>query len=187
MIVSRKSLIAVPFALAALAAAPALAQEAEPAPAAVTAATPTVGAEVRDTSDGVVGTISAVDGDRVVLRTDRHEIALPAASFTAVENGFIIAMTRDEANAAADEAQAAARNAISVGATVRDTSGGTVGTIEAIDGEHATIRLSNGAVRLPLAAIAAAPTGPVIALTAAELEAQVSAAGGAGAGDSAPE
>lgn len=165
-------------------AAPALAQDAEaPATASAPAETmPSVGAQVMDTDGGTVGTITAVDGDGVTLRTDRHEIRLPLTSMTAHEGNFLIAMTQAEANAAADQAQAEARQSITAGAVVRDTSGGTVGTIEEVDAEFATIRLSNGAVKLPLAALAPTPTGPVVAVTAAELEAQVSAGASADAG-----
>jgi preprotein translocase subunit YajC len=145
-------------------------------PAAALAQTRTVGAKVADTTGGAVGTIIKVDGANVILKTDKHEVQLPAASFTAVEDGYIMAMTQAEVNAAVDQTLAQAAQAMTVGALVKDTAGGTVGTIEAIDDQYVTVKLSKSAVKLPRTAFAPTPTGPVIGMTAAELEAQVAAA-----------
>lgn len=134
------------------------------------------GVKVSDTQGGEVGTITAADGDYVTLKTDKHEVRMPAASFTAVDNGFIMAMTRDQLNAAVESSLAKAESLVAVGAVVKDTAGGTVGTIEALDDQFATVKLSKSAVKLPRSAIAATPDGPVIGMTAAELEAQVPAA-----------
>lgn len=162
--------LALALAALALPASPALAQAAAAAPAM------TVGAKVSDTKGGEVGTITAVEGDQVTLKTDKHEVRLPAASFTKVDTGYLMGMTRDELNAAVDASLAKAEALMQVGAVVKDTAGGTVGTIEAIDAEFVTVKLSNGAVKLPRTAFAATPQGPVIGMTAAQLEAQVAAA-----------
>jgi preprotein translocase subunit YajC len=158
-----------------------LAAAAATLPAAALAQTMTVGAKVADTAGGAVGTIIKVDGANVILKTDKHEVQLPAASFTAVEDGYIMAMTQAEVNAAVDQTLAQAAQAMTVGALVKDTAGGTVGTIEAIDDQYVTVKLSKSAVKLPRTAFAPTPTGPVIGMTAAELEAQVAAAASAGA------
>ncbi|MFN3944854.1 MAG: hypothetical protein ACK4K7_07985 [Allosphingosinicella sp.] len=164
-------------ALLCAAGAPAFAQD-QAAPAAAGAeAVMRAGATVNDTEGGEVGTIASVDGDFVILRTDRHDVRLPAASFTAHNGGYIMAMTRAQVNEAVERELQNQGPVATSGATVRDTSGGEVGTITEADAEHATIRLaSERLVRLPLSAFARGPNGPVIAMTAAELEA---AAGGA--------
>ena len=136
------------------------------------------GAKVSDTQGGEVGTITAVDGQYVTLKTDKHEVRLPVSSFTAVENGFIMGMTRDQLNAAVDSSLAKAQSLVAVGAVVKDTAGGTVGTIEALDEQYVTVKLSKSSVKLPRSAVAATPNGPVIGATAAELEAQAAAAAG---------
>ena len=163
---------------AAMLASAALAQPAlaQTAPAAAQAAM-TVGAKVADTAGGEVGTITSVDGEFVILKTDRHEVRLPVASFTAVEDGYIMAMTRAEVNAAVEQTLASADNLLTVGAMVHDTSGGVVGSVEKVDAQFATVKLASSTlVQLPVSAFGPGQSGPVIAMTAAELEAQAGAA-----------
>jgi len=66
---------------------------------------------------------------------------------------------------------AAAPTGPTVGATVKDTAGGDVGTIEAINGELAVINTGTNKVSYPLTSFTAAPTGLIIALTKAQLDA----------------
>lgn len=135
------------------------------------------GARVSDTAGGEVGTIAREDGDYVILKTDKHEVRLPKTSFTAHQGGFIMAMTRDQVNAAVEQSLAQADATIVAGATVSGSQGGTVGTIDAVDGDLVTLKLASGTlVRLPRAALAPAPSGAVIAMTVAELEAAAQAA-----------
>lgn len=156
-----------------------MAPAAQPAPpAAPVKAELAAGAQVRDTSGGEVGTITKVDGQFVILRTDKHEVRLPVASFTAHEGHFLMAMTRDQLNAEVDKTKAAASANLAAGATVVGSQGAAVGTVSAIDSEFVTLKLSSGKlVRLPRNAVAANATGGVIGMTAAELEAAAAAAG----------
>lgn len=75
------------------------------------------------------------------------------------------------------QAPAAAEGAteLKVGATVSDTQGNAVGTIEAVEGEFITVSTGTNQVRLPSASFAIYPTGPVIAMTRAELDAAAAA------------
>jgi preprotein translocase subunit YajC len=146
------------------AAMPALAQAAQ---AGITA-----GAQVKDTNGGDVGTVTKVDGQFVILKTDRHEVRLPVASFTAHQGHFLMAMTRDQLNAEVDKTKAAANAKLVAGASVAGSQGGNVGTIDAIDAQFVTVKLTSGKlVRLPRAAMAPGPNGGVIAMTVEELEA----------------
>lgn len=143
------------------------------------------GAKVSDTSGGEVGTILRADGDFVILKTDKHEARLPKTSFTAHNGGFIMAMTQAQVNAAVDEAMAQASANLAPGASVTGTGGASVGTIESIEGELVTLKLTSGKlVRLPRTGVAPGPNGAVIGMTAAELEA---AAAQAGAGETPDE
>ncbi len=143
-------------------------------PAAALAQTLSVGTAVTDTDGGAVGTITAIDGDNVVLRTDRHEVRLPASSFAVTEDAALIGMTQEQLNSQVDQMLAQAQQAFAVGATVRDRDGATVGTVQALDDETLTIQLGEQQVRLPRAAVAAGPDGLVIGATVAELQAQIS-------------
>ena len=180
----RKTLFrsAVPAALVTAAAGlqPALAQQPAAQPGAQQApaqANMAVGAKVSDANGGEVGTISKVDGQFVVVKTDKHEVRLPVTSFTAHNGGFLFGMTRDQLNAEVEKTLAAANAKIVAGASVTGSQGGNVGTIEAIDDQVVTVKLVSGRmVRLPRAAVAPGPNGAVIGMTAAELEAAAGAA-----------
>lgn len=173
MSVSKKLFLsAVPAALAAAAMQPAFAQQTPAAQASMTA-----GAQVTDASGGAVGSISKVDGQFVVLKTDKHEVRLPVTSFTAHQGGFLFGMTRDQLNAEVEKTLAAASAKIVAGASVSGSQGGNVGTIEAIDDQFVTVTLVSGKkVRLPRSAVAPGPNGAVIGMTVAELEAAAGAA-----------
>ena len=137
----------------------------------------TVGMQVVDAKGGAVGTVSGVMGEHVVVKTDRHEVRLPKASFTVDQNKLLFGMTQAELNAATDKSLADAAAALVVGATVKGSGGATVGTIDAIDGEFATIKLISGnMVRIPRTGLGASADGAVIGMTAAQLEAQAAPA-----------
>ncbi len=132
----------------------------------------TTGAVVKDTAGGEVGTILKVEGDQLVLKTDKHEVRLPVASFTATDSGALFGMTRDQLNAEVDKSAAAAAAQIVAGAKVKGPTGAEVGTIEAVDAQFVTLKLASGAtVRAPRTAFAGGPAGPVTSLTADQLEA----------------
>ena len=168
-------LAALPLALAAAAASqPAFGQAAAPA------AQIAVGAKVSDTAGGEVGTIAGIDGDHVILKTDKHEVRLPSASLGPGQGGLVMAMTREQVNAAVEQSLAEANAKLAAGATVTGSAGDTVGTIEAIDAQFVTVKLGSGtSVRLPRNAVAAGPNGAVIGMTAAELEAAAKGAASA--------
>jgi hypothetical protein len=60
------------------------------------------GMQVVDPAGAPVGTVAAVKGDALVLKTDKHEVQLPLASFTASEGKLFFGMTAAELNAATD-------------------------------------------------------------------------------------
>ena len=118
-----------------------------PAPAVLAQA---AGTQVVDTSGGAVGTVVRVDGANVVIKTDKHEVALPKTSFTAHEGKLLFGMTQAQLNAEVEKSKAEAAKSIAAGATVKGSSGAVVGTIEALDDETITIKLASGSlVRVP--------------------------------------
>lgn len=134
-----------------------------------------VGTQVTDAQGGAVGTVTAVNGDIVTVKTDRLEANLSKSSFTPNEGKLLVGLTQAELNAAVEKDKAAAEASLVVGAEVKGTGGATLGTIEAIDAEFVTIKLASGnKVRIPRSGIVGASTGAVVGLTADQLEAQVS-------------
>lgn len=142
----------------------------------------TAGSSVVDTSGNAVGTIEQVNGDLAILSTGASKVSLPLNSFGASDKGLVLGMTKAEVDAAAAGAsansQAEVAAQVAPGATVSDTSGGTVGKVEAVEGEFATVATAKSKVKLPITAFAKGATGPVIAMTADQLDAAASSAAG---------
>lgn len=146
------------------------------------------GMQVVDPSGGIVGTVTAVKGDALVLKTDRHEVQLPLTSFTANQGKLLFGMTAAQLNAETEKAMAAAKAAVAPGAPVYGSDGTLAGQIEAIDTEYVTIKLTSGAtVRLPRAGVGGSAKGAVLGLTTAQLTALASQAGASSQPAAAPE
>ena len=165
------------FCLGVAAPAPVLAvAQAQPAAASPGASAITVGMAVKDTSGGDVGTVTKVETGFLTVKTDKHEVRLPAASFTPHQGALVFAMTRDQLNAEIEKSLAAAATKIVAGAAVSDAAGGAVGTITAVDPQWVTVKLVSGTeLRLPRSAVAPGPNGGVVGNTAAQLEATAKA------------
>ena len=70
---------------------------------------------------------------------------------------------------------------LSPGAKVLDTAGGTAGTIESVQGDNIVLATGRSKVSLSKASFAMGPNGPVIAMTAAQLDAAAAQAAPAAA------
>ena len=129
------------------------------------------GTQVVDTAGNPVGTVYSVKGDQLVVETDKLKVTLPASSFTPSEGKLLFALTRDQLNQQTEVALAEANARLAVGANVYGQSGALAGTIDAIDAEFVTLKLTSGKlVRLPRTGIAASDKGAVLGVSAAELE-----------------
>jgi hypothetical protein len=131
-----------------------------------------VGAQVLDSSGNPVGTVTAVSGDVVTVKTDKLDANLGKASFANQDGKLYIGMSQAELNAAVEKDKAAAEASLAVGAPVKDSAGAAAGSIEAIDAEFVTLKLASGkSVRLPRNGIAGSASGAVVGVAAADLEA----------------
>ena len=138
----------------------------------------TAGQQVVDTGGAAVGTVIRIDGANVIVKTDKHEVALPKTSFTPNAGKLLFGMTQAQLNAEVDKNLAESAKAIVPGASVKGSGGTVVGTIDAMDDETVTLKLELGAlVRIPRSGVAAGNGDVVIGLTADELKAQVPASG----------
>jgi preprotein translocase subunit YajC len=137
-----------------------------------------VGATVTDTQGGTVATITAINGANVTLHTDRHDVAVPATSFTVDGDKILFGMTRDQLNAAADQAAQQAQAAFVVGAQVHDRNGELVGPVEAVDDQSVTVKFGEQQIRLPRAALAAGNGGLVTGATIADLRTAMNSSSG---------
>lgn len=140
----------------------------------------TVGMAVKDTQGGDVGTVIKVEPGFVTVKTDKHEVRLPDRSFTPNKGVLLFGMTRDQLDAATEQAEAQMAAKIAPGAAVSDSTGAPVGTISAVDAQFVTVKLASGAeVRLPRSGVAAGANGVVVGSTAAQLQAAAAAAASA--------
>lgn len=80
------------------------------------------------------------------------------------------------ASASAATPAASASGEVVAGATVKDTNGGTVGTIESVDGQYAVLSTGKHKVRLPMTSFGKGAEGPVLAMTQAQVDAAAAAA-----------
>lgn len=132
------------------------------------------GMQVVDVAGNPVGTVQSVMGSELIVKTDRHEVRLPARSFTPDKGKLVFGMTREALNRATDAMLA---KALLPGAEVRGKNGALIGRIEAIDAQFVTVELQSGDdIRLPRDAVAPGPSGAVLGITVAELQQMVSKA-----------
>ena len=137
---------------------------------AATSAEVAPGMQVVDPSGNTVGTVTAVKGDALILKTDRHEVQIPLTSFTAHEGKLMFGMTAAELNAETEQTLAAANAAVTPGAQVYGSDGTLAGTIKAIDTESVTISLTGGEiVRVPRSGVGGSEKGAVLGVTTAQL------------------
>lgn len=128
------------------------------------------GTKVVHTSGAEVGTVQAVEDGFYLVKTDKHDVRLPSSAFTPHEGKLLFAMTQAELNAQVEAAAAQAQAQIAPGAQVRGAAGTVIASIDAIDEQFVTLKLTSGElVKLPKAGVAAGPEGPVIGMTDVEL------------------
>jgi len=139
----------------------------------------TVGATIKDTSGGVVGTVASVSGGNVVVDTGTNRVAIPETSFGTTPDGPLLAMTKVQLDAAAEAAktdqQAKLASALQPGATVRGTEGGVIGTISKLDGEFVLVKGDAGEARIPQSGLKLEADGLHFGMTAAQFAEAVKA------------
>jgi len=132
-----------------------------------------VGMQVTDAAGGRVGIVSAMKDDNLVIRTDKHEVMLPKASFTAAQGKLLFGMTQAQLDAEIEKNLAAANASVVAGATVKGISGAPLGKIDALADGDATIALDGGKlIKVEQAALRGNSDGSVtIGYTAEQLQA----------------
>jgi preprotein translocase subunit YajC len=150
-------------------------------PAAAQAPAPiTVGMQVTDANGGPVGTVTAIQGDNVLVKTDKHEALLAKTSFTPANGKLLFGMTQAQLNAEIEKGLAAAEASVKAGAAVKGLNGAAIGMIDTADESSVTITLPSGKkVQLARSSVRGNPDGTVtVGITAEQLEAKVQAAEG---------
>jgi len=102
------------------------------------------GTQVTDASGGPVGTVSAVQGDNYLVKTDKHEVLLPKTSFTPADGKLLFGMTQAQLDAEIEKGQAAADASVKAGATVKGLQGTEIGKIESVSESGVVIALTSG-------------------------------------------
>lgn len=150
---------------------------------AVPAFAQSIGMQVTDTKGGTVGTVTGLNGDNVMVKTDKHEVLLPKNSFTPNNGKLLFGMTQAQLNAQIEQSTSAASAAMVAGATITGLQGTPLGTLDKIDAANATIKLATGqSVTVPVTGLRGNADGTVtLGMTAEQLKAAVDEAGAEGA------
>lgn len=152
-----------------LALAPSAFAQAAATPAAALA--PAVGAKVFDTAGAEVGTIKSISGPNFVIDTGKNTATLALASLGTSPKGPIIAMTREQLDAAVEKAEAdaaaALAAAITVDAPVHASDGTTVlGKITDVGETDFVMDTGSAPVKMPKTSVAKGANGLMIGMTA---------------------
>ena len=142
---------------------------------AVPAFAQSVGMTIVDASGAPVGTVTAIQGDNIQIKTDKHDALLPKASFTVNNGKLLFGMTQAQLDSKIEDAAAASQKAIAAGATVNGSAGSSIGKIDAVDGANVTITLASGKkIQVPSTGLRGNADGTVsIGYTGAQLDALV--------------
>ena len=169
----KTSKIALVFAatVTSLALAPSAFAQAAATPAAAPAPAPAVGANVFDTAGAEVGTIKSISGPNFVIDTGKNTATLALASLGTSPKGPIIAMTREQLDAAVEKAEAdaaaALAAAITVDAPVHASDGTTVlGKITDVGETDFVMDTGSAPVKMPKTSVAKGANGLMIGMTA---------------------
>jgi hypothetical protein len=149
------------------------------APAVAQAAAPAItpGMQIVDSTGAPVGTVSAIQGDNVLVKTDKHETLVPKASFTVNAGKLLFGMTQAQLDAEVEKSKAASQAAVAAGATVKDLDGVEIGKIGSTDATGVVIVLTSGQkIQVGPNAVRGNKDGTVTAgVHAAQLQAQLQA------------
>lgn len=141
------------------------------------ATTPTfaIGDKVLGPQQKDVGTIVRIDGDNIVVNTGKHEAALAKSSFAKWPSGLVIGSTRDQLDAAVE--QAAAKNkadlaaALVSGAEAKSLNGIKVlGKVKELEADFVLLATPDGDLRVPRSAFVLRPAGLTIGLTVEQFD-----------------
>jgi preprotein translocase subunit YajC len=145
-----------------------------PAAPALAQAAITAGMQVTDANGGAVGTVTAVQGDNLQVKTDKHEALLPKASFTVDGSKLLFGMTQAELDGAIEKSLDAANASVAAGATVRGLAGTDIGKIDSVTDSDVVIALPSGRkVQVARTGVRGNPDGTVtVGLTNEQIEAQ---------------
>ena len=134
-----------------------------------------VGMQVTDAAGGLVGTVTAIKGENLLVKTAKHEALLPKSSFTVANGKLLFGMTQAQLDAEIEKNLAAANAAIAAGAIVKGSAGTAVGKIESVADGNVVIALDGGKkIQVPQTALRGNADGSVtIGYTADQLQALV--------------
>ena len=132
-----------------------------------------VGMQVVDTQGNPVGAVAETDANFITVKTDKHMIPVPVASFTPHEGKLLFGMSAPALNASYEKALADTEASVSVGKAVVDVEGAAVGTIDEITDDYVQLELASGkVVRLPTNGLQKDPNGAIALYKVADLQAQ---------------
>ncbi len=153
---------------------------AAPPSAPLPGATLAVGGTIYGPTGDPVGTIDSLTGDAVVVNTGAAKATLARSSFGTSTKGPTIGMTKEQLEAAVQQAKTQANgaldSALTPGAAVHSKDGQPIGKIASVDGDNVVLDRAAGPVTLKKTMFATDQQGLALGLTAAEFESAAHAA-----------
>lgn len=134
-----------------------------------------VGMQVTDSAGAPVGTVAAINGDSVVIKTDKYQAAVARTSFTPAGGKLLFGMSQAQLDAQIEKSQAAAEASVKPGAAVKGTAGAAIGTIDSADADWVTIAVDpTHKLKLPRSGVRGNADGTVtVGLTAEQVQAEL--------------
>jgi hypothetical protein len=149
-------------------------------------ATLAVGTTIYGPTGDQVGTVETLTPDAVVVNTGTAKATLARSSFGTSTKGPTIGMTKEQLEAAVQQAKTQASSALdsslTPGAPVRSKDGQPVGKIGSVSGDNVVLDRAAGPVTLKKAMFATDQQGLILGMTAAEFESAAHAATASNAG-----
>ena len=153
----------------------------------------TAGASVRDVSGTPVATIERLEADGAVVRAEDRLGKLPLQAFGKDEQGLLLGFTADQFKAAIAETSIPVPRELRIvdaspadmtpGATVRDSEGVAIGTVDALADDGVILLTGGKRVKLAIASFAKDDQGLLIGITASEFNAIIGGSAAASTGN----
>jgi preprotein translocase subunit YajC len=131
-----------------------------------------VGMQIVDTTGNPVGSVTAINGDNLQVKTDKHEVLLPKSSFTVDGGKLLFGMTQVQLDAEIEKSEAVSNAAVVAGATVKGLQGTEIGKIDSVSDSDVVIALTSGKkIQVARNGVRGNPDGTVtVGLTADQLD-----------------
>ena len=150
------------------------------APAPAKAPNPAVGDTVYGPSGNEIGRVTAMTDGNPIIDTGTHKVSIPPASFARNDKGLILSATKEQVDAFGQQAEDAAKAALTAalvpGAAVSGVNGAPIASVKTVEAGLVELTTPKGAVKLPTTAFLVEKGALKIGMTQEQFDTAVTAA-----------